>query len=49
MTRIGAGRGTNLRALVALGTTAMGFADSEERITGRPSVIARLMSPLTGH
>lgn len=32
-----------------LGTTAMGFADSEERVTGRSSVIARAMGPLTGH
>lgn len=31
------------------GTTAMAFADREERLTGRPSLIARLMAPLTGH
>jgi len=31
------------------GTTAMAFADREERLTGRPSLIARLMGPLTGH
>ena len=31
------------------GTTAMAFADREERLTGRPSVIAALMTPLTGH
>lgn len=32
-----------------LGTTAMSIADAEERITGRPSVVAKLMAPLTGH
>lgn len=32
-----------------LGTTAMGFADAEERVTKRASVIARMMGPLTGH
>jgi len=31
------------------GTTAMAFADREERLTGRPSLIAKLMAPLTGH
>jgi glycine/D-amino acid oxidase-like deaminating enzyme len=32
-----------------LGLLAMGIADQEERITKRPSVVARLMGPLTGH
>lgn len=32
-----------------LGTTAMGIADTEERVTGRPSIAARIMGPLTGH
>jgi glycine/D-amino acid oxidase-like deaminating enzyme len=32
-----------------LGTTAMAIADSEERINGRPSVVAKLMAPLVGH
>jgi len=32
-----------------LGTAAMGAADAEERLTGSPSRIARLMAPLTGH
>jgi glycine/D-amino acid oxidase-like deaminating enzyme len=32
-----------------LGTTAMGIADAEERVTGRASIAARLMAPLTGH
>lgn len=32
-----------------LGTTAMGIADAEERVTGRASLAARLMGPLTGH
>jgi glycine/D-amino acid oxidase-like deaminating enzyme len=32
-----------------LGTAAMGIADAEERLTGRASVAARLMAPLTGH
>ncbi|MES2170976.1 MAG: FAD-binding oxidoreductase [Actinomycetota bacterium] len=32
-----------------LGTVAMGIADAEERRTHRPSVVARLMGPLTGH
>ncbi len=32
-----------------LGTTAMGIADGEERRFGRPSVVAKLMAPLTGH
>ncbi|MCU1413262.1 MAG: FAD-dependent oxidoreductase [Microbacteriaceae bacterium] len=32
-----------------LGTTAMGIADAEERITHRPSALAKLMGPLTGH
>jgi glycine/D-amino acid oxidase-like deaminating enzyme len=32
-----------------LGTSAMSFADAEEKATRRPSVIARLMAPLTGH
>jgi len=31
------------------GTAAMAFADREERLTGRPSLIAKLMGPLTGH
>ena len=32
-----------------LGTTAMEIADAEERLTGRRSIAARLMGPLTGH
>ena len=32
-----------------LGTTAMTIADAEERLTGRASLAARLMAPLTGH
>ncbi len=32
-----------------LGTTAMNIADAEERVTGRASIAARLMAPLTGH
>jgi len=32
-----------------LGTAAMAVADTEERLTGSPSRIARLMAPLTGH
>ena len=32
-----------------LGTTAMGIADAEERLTGHGSFAARLMAPLTGH
>ena len=32
-----------------LGTAAMAAADTEERLTGSPSRIARLMAPLTGH
>jgi glycine/D-amino acid oxidase-like deaminating enzyme len=32
-----------------LGMSAMSIADSEERMTGRPSIAARLMAPLTGH
>ncbi|MFM9919900.1 NAD(P)/FAD-dependent oxidoreductase [Lacisediminihabitans sp. H27-G8] len=32
-----------------LGTTAMNVADAEERMTGRASLAARLMAPLTGH
>ncbi|MCU1515009.1 MAG: FAD-dependent oxidoreductase [Microbacteriaceae bacterium] len=31
------------------GLVAMGVADSEERITGRASIVAKLMGPLTGH
>lgn len=31
------------------GLVAMGWADVEEKITGRPSLIARAMGPLTGH
>jgi glycine/D-amino acid oxidase-like deaminating enzyme len=31
------------------GLVGMQFADAEERLTGRPSVIARLLGPLTGH
>lgn len=31
------------------GLRAMTFADAEERLTGRPSVAARLMGPLLGH
>jgi glycine/D-amino acid oxidase-like deaminating enzyme len=32
-----------------LGLLAMGLADTEERITHRPSVAARVMGPLVGH
>jgi glycine/D-amino acid oxidase-like deaminating enzyme len=32
-----------------LGTTAMGIADVEERVTHRPSLTAKLMGSLTGH
>lgn len=32
-----------------LGLAAMRAADAEERLTGRPSLAARLMAPLTGH
>ena len=32
-----------------LGTIAMNLADVEERVTGRASIAARLMAPLTGH
>ena len=32
-----------------LGTTVMAVADAEERVTGRASIAARLMGPLTGH
>jgi len=32
-----------------LGLAAMTIADAEERLTGRSSVAARLMAPLTGH
>jgi glycine/D-amino acid oxidase-like deaminating enzyme len=31
------------------GLVAMNLADVEERVTGRPSLAARLMGPLTGH
>jgi len=31
------------------GLTAMRLADAEERLTGRPSVAARLLGPLVGH
>jgi glycine/D-amino acid oxidase-like deaminating enzyme len=31
------------------GLIGMQLADTEERVTGRPSVIARLLGPLTGH
>ena len=31
------------------GLAAMSVADAEERITGRPSVVARVMGPLVGH
>lgn len=31
------------------GMTAMAVADAEERITGRPSLAARIMAPLVGH
>lgn len=32
-----------------LGTAAMALADREEGLTGRPSIAAKLMAPLTGH
>lgn len=31
------------------GTTAMAVADAEERLTGRPSLVARAFAPLIGH
>ena len=31
------------------GLVAMQAADAEERLTGRPSLIARAMGPLVGH
>jgi hypothetical protein len=31
------------------GLVAMELADLEERVTGRPSVAARILAPLTGH
>ncbi len=31
------------------GMTAMAIADAEERVTGRPSLAARIMGPLVGH
>jgi glycine/D-amino acid oxidase-like deaminating enzyme len=31
------------------GMTAMAVADAEERVTGRPSLAARIMGPLVGH
>ncbi len=31
------------------GLLATGLADTEERLTGRPSVLARVVGPLTGH
>ena len=34
---------------VNTGLRAMSVADAEERLTGRPSVVARLMAPLIGH
>ncbi|HWS57410.1 MAG TPA: FAD-binding oxidoreductase, partial [Actinotalea sp.] len=34
---------------VNAGLRAMTLADAEERLTGRPSVIARVMAPLLGH
>jgi hypothetical protein len=33
---------------VNAGLKAMTFADTEERLTGRPSLVARAMSPLIG-
>jgi glycine/D-amino acid oxidase-like deaminating enzyme len=35
--------------LANLGITGMGIADAEERITRRPSLMARLIGPFTGH
>jgi len=32
-----------------LGVLGMQLADLEERVTGRPSLTARLLGPLTGH
>lgn len=32
-----------------LGLLAMTLADAEERVTGRPSLVAKIMAPLTGH
>jgi len=32
-----------------LGLVAMTIADAEENVTGRPSIAAKLMAPLTGH
>ncbi|MGR2753154.1 NAD(P)/FAD-dependent oxidoreductase [Agromyces arachidis] len=35
--------------LANLGITGMGIADAEERATGRPSLLARMIGPFTGH
>lgn len=35
--------------LANLGITGMGFADAEERVTRRPSMLARTIGPFTGH
>lgn len=35
--------------LANLGITGMGIADTEERITRRPSLMARMIGPFTGH
>jgi glycine/D-amino acid oxidase-like deaminating enzyme len=35
--------------LANLGITGMGMADTEERITRRPSLMARMIGPFTGH
>ncbi|WP_127793015.1 FAD-binding oxidoreductase [Agromyces sp. LHK192] len=32
-----------------LGVLGMGFADAEEHLTGRPSIIAKALAPLVGH
>ena len=31
------------------GLVGMTLADEEEKITGQPSIVARLLAPLTGH
>ena len=35
--------------LANLGITGTGIADVEERLTGRPSLVARMIRPFTGH
>lgn len=35
--------------LANLGITGTGIADAEEKLTGRPSLVARMIGPFTGH